>query len=290
MAPLSADDRPLPAPTARDVVVVVLDSCRFDAFASADPSVVRRLGRLEKRYSYATWTAPSHYNLMMGLLPHDSPRGVHASAYYAKTFRQWSERLGVPDMMWSDMVPYLWMPRLLRRELGFLTRAMVSMPVLNVHTPLSAEFDSWTSMPKHNDFAAMVEAISFDDARPTFWLLNVGETHYPYAPAHEPESEWPRIHGVHGVFRRLGQGGLIHSSEAPRAFDDARLEVLRRRQVDVVRHLDPLLHRLLDRLPPGTRVILTADHGELFGEDGFFGHGPIHHEKVLEVPYVEGLV
>jgi hypothetical protein len=34
---------------------------------------------------------------------------------------------------------------------------------------------------------------------------------------------------------------------------------------------------------------VTADHGELFGEDGYFGHGPIQHPKVLEVPFVEGL-
>jgi hypothetical protein len=26
----------------------------------------------------------------------------------------------------------------------------------------------------------------------------------------------------------------------------------------------------------------------LFGEEGYFGHGPIVHEKVLEVPFVEG--
>jgi glucan phosphoethanolaminetransferase (alkaline phosphatase superfamily) len=35
---------------------------------------------------------------------------------------------------------------------------------------------------------------------------------------------------------------------------------------------------------------VTSDHGELFGEDGYFGHGPINHEKVLEVPFVEGMV
>jgi hypothetical protein len=37
-------------------------------------------------------------------------------------------------------------------------------------------------------------------------------------------------------------------------------------------------------------IIVTADHGELFGEDGYFGHGPIQHEKVWEVPFVEGKV
>ena len=39
---------------------------------------------------------------------------------------------------------------------------------------------------------------------------------------------------------------------------------------------------------PGS--IVTSDHGELFGEDRYFGHGPVMHEKVLEVPYVEGMV
>ena len=36
-------------------------------------------------------------------------------------------------------------------------------------------------MPVHNDMAAMLDTISFEDGRPSFWLLNVGETHYPYA-------------------------------------------------------------------------------------------------------------
>jgi glucan phosphoethanolaminetransferase (alkaline phosphatase superfamily) len=35
---------------------------------------------------------------------------------------------------------------------------------------------------------------------------------------------------------------------------------------------------------------VTSDHGELFGEAGYFGHGPIAHDKVFEVPYVEGLL
>jgi len=29
---------------------------------------------------------------------------------------------------------------------------------------------------------------------------------------------------------------------------------------------------------------------ELFGESGFFGHGPIMHKKVFEVPFLEGKV
>ena len=43
-------------------------------------------------------------------------------------------------------------------------------------------------------------------------------------------------------------------------------------------------------LPVNTHIIVTADHGELFGELGYFGHGPIMHDKVFEVPYLEGKI
>jgi len=32
---------------------------------------------------------------------------------------------------------------------------------------------------------------------------------------------------------------------------------------------------------------LFTSHG---GEEGYFGHGPINHEKVYEVPFVEGKI
>ena len=55
-------------------------------------------------------------------------------------------------------------------------------------------------------------------------------------------------------------------------------------------YLDGVFARLFDRLPDDTWVIVTSDHGELFGEASFFGHGPVMHEKVLEVPFIEGIV
>jgi arylsulfatase A-like enzyme len=60
--------------------------------------------------------------------------------------------------------------------------------------------------------------------------------------------------------------------------------------VRAAKYLDSVLERLFDLVPKGTWVIVTSDHGELFGEGGYFGHGPILHEKVFEVPFVEGLV
>src|SRR5215208_3693956 len=191
-------------PTAgRNLVVVVLDSLRYDSWLEARPENLATLGEEERRWSYASWTAPSHYNLLMGLLPHTSPAEVYASEYYKQDFLRYSERLGIEGVEFSSMLPSIYLPTFLRGSLGYSTHAMVSMPVLNPRTAINRDFDSFELMPTHNDMAAMLPKLEFDPERPSFHLLNVGETHYPYALPHEDPDEWPRISGVHGVVKRL---------------------------------------------------------------------------------------
>lgn len=274
----------------RNLVFVVLDSLRHDSWIEAEPNALASLGQVERRWSYASWTAPSHYNLLMGLLPHSSPPEVYASEYYKQDFLRYSERLGVAGVEFAKVLPSMFLPTYLKHGLGYRTHAMVSMPVLNPHTLLNRDFDSYELMPRHNDMAAMLERLSFDPDQPSFYLLNVGETHYPYALPDEDPSRWPRISGVHGVFKRLGAEDE-GDPPAPREFFEQRtLDELRSRQVSAVEYLDGVFARLFDLLPSDTWVIVTSDHGELFGEDRYFGHGPIAHEKVFEVPFVEGLV
>ena len=103
------------------------------------------------------------------------------------------------------------------------------MPVLNPATPLAVDFDSYVLAERHNDLDALLDQVDFSDDRPSFWLLNTGETHYPYATPDEPENQWPRIHGLHGVFKRVAEGQAVHTSEAPRFFDQDKLDQLRER-------------------------------------------------------------
>jgi hypothetical protein len=279
-------ERPDPPDGAGNLLVIVLDSLRYDSFLAAEPQVITRLGPVERRWSYASWTAPSHYNLLMGLLPHANPSHVYASEYYKQDFVKYAERLGVPGIEFKRLLPSIYLPTFLTGTLGYQAHAMVSMPVLNRHTPVNRDFDSYELMPRHNDMAAMLDQLRFHGDRPSFWLLNVGETHYPYALPDEDPSEWPRISGVHGVFKRLDEEG----EDAPAFFDDDKLAELRARQVRAVTYLEGVFEKLYDLLPENTWVVVTADHGELFGEDGYFGHGPIAHEKVFEVPLVEGRI
>ena len=178
----------------------------------------------------------------------------------------------------------------LRARCGYHTQAFVSMPALNPAVPLAVGFDRYVSMPRHNDIHAIFAELSFPEDRPSFTLINTGETHYPYATAEEPPSEWPRLPGVHGLFGRLAGGQALAEVEAPDFFSAAHLRALRERQVRAAGVVDRALEHLFDRCPRGAHIIVTSDHGELFGEGGLFGHGPIHHEKVLEVPFIEGVL
>ncbi len=271
-------------------ILIVFDSCRYDSFTAARPKTMRKLARVEKRWSYASWTAPSHYNLLMGLMPHSSPRNMLASEYYQREFMRFNARLGLEDLQFKSFLPRMYLPVLLRK-LGYRTRALVSLPVLNPATLLNTGFDSWELMDRHNDMRAMLPKLKFMEDAPTFWMLNTGETHYPYALPEEPPDEWPRISGVHGVFQHLDDlvvGGKLPDPPKRRLFSAAKLAALRGRQIEAVRHLDRVVEELFDLAPKNTWITITSDHGELFGEDGYFGHGPVRHEKVFEVPFLEG--
>jgi len=275
---------------ANNYILIIFDSCRYDSFLRAKPKTIRKLGRVEKRWAYASWTAPSHYNFLMGLMPHQSPKHIYASEYYTKEFFKFNERLGVDGIEFKSLVPRLYLPIFLKEKMGYLTRAMVSLPVLNPKTILNQGFNTYKLMEKHNDMRAMLREMTFSEGRPSFYLLNVGETHYPYALPDEPPDEWPRISGVHGVFKHLDDhvvgGKLVRKKE--KFFDEKRLKELHHRQIEAVRYLDGVVEELFDLVPKNTYITITSDHGELFGEDGYFGHGPIQHDKVMEVFFVEG--
>jgi hypothetical protein len=204
-------------------ILIIFDSCRYDSLLSARPKTIRKLGKVEKRWSYASWTSPSHYNLLMGLLPHTSPSHVYASEYYKKDFLQYNERLGAENISFRSLVPRLYLPTFLQESLGYQTHAMVSLPVLNPKTLLNTGFNSYRLMEKHNDMREMVRQMRFNREQPSFYLLNVGETHYPYALPDEPPEQWPRISGVHGVFKHLDDEVVGENLRGPkRSFSTRR--------------------------------------------------------------------
>ena len=269
-----------------NLLYIILDSCRYDTFVRAKTPHMQKIGQVGKRYSYASWTSPSHYTFLMGLTPHTSPSGVYASEIYKEDFKKWIVRLDVPELSFKSFVPYLSLPKKLK-ELGYKTVAKISLPVLNEFTTINTYFDDYKLMENHNDFAGMVEEIRFFDDAPTFYFLNLGETHYPYMLKGD---ELPHLSGVHGVFKHLDDlvvGGEEDKSNG-RFFTSDEMRFLFEQQIKCVEYVDKIFGQLMKSCPANTYFIITSDHGELFGEDGYFGHGPVMHEKVFEVPYLEG--
>lgn len=270
------------------IVFIVMDSCRYDSFVAAQTPNIDRIGHAQRRYAYASWTAPSHYAFTIGMMPHTSPTDVVASEVYKEEFVQWRDRTGCPEIAFKTFLPELSLPNVLNK-LGYRTVAKVSMPVLNKYTLISQHFDDYKLMPHHNDFASMVDEMKFPEDEPHYYFLNLGETHYPYMLSGE---DLPHISGVHGVLKSIARedASRTATSGAKLPFTPERFAMLHRQQSTCVEYIDRQIGKLMEIAPRNTHFIVTADHGELFGEGGYFGHGPIMHEKCFEVPFVEGVV
>jgi len=216
---------------------------------------------------------------------------VFASEVYKTEYAKWIDRLGIPKLSFKSFVPHLSLPKVLK-EHGYRTVARVSMPVLNGLAGYNRFFDDYYLMENHCDFQGMLADLEFDAAEPTFYVLNLGETHYPYML---DDAALPHISGVHGVMKRMDDA-LVHSSDSlteteTKFFSKQAMADLHAQQVRCVEYVDELFAVLFDRASRhDTHFIITADHGELFGEDDFFGHGPVMHEKCFEVPFLEGAV
>jgi len=96
---------------------------------------------------------------------------------------------------------------------------------------------------------------------------------------------------VHGVLKGIdAEQATKAATLGLKGFTPELFEKLRTQQVSCVEYIDKKIGHLMEVAPANTHFIVTADHGELFGEDGYFGHGPIMHPKCFEVPFVEGSV
>ena len=123
--------------------------------------------------------------------------------------------------------------------------------------------------PADDVIEQFLEEIAGRDA--WFGWLHCMEPHHPYDPdgASVSRAEAQR------VTRRVlaGRGS---------AADEALVRDLYRREVV---ELDRTLARLWAAIPDETRVVFCADHGELLGEDGLWGHPGEMRPELLSVPF-----
>lgn len=253
----------------RSVLLLTLDSCRFDAFEAARAPNLKAIGPLHRAMAPANFTFASHCAIFVGFTP-----GVPEASEpflnpkFAKLFKL--EQAGFPG--YSEAFASLRGRNIIEgfRRLGMATLGSGAVgwfdPASVTGKILSESFDEFFypgdshSLPDQIGWATAW--ITARAPQPVFLFLNIGETHAPYYYRGAP---WDPADNPCVPF-----GKRNSQSEC------------RRRQIACIEYVDQRIGRLLDLFSEATTVA-CADHGDCWGEDGLWEHG-ISHTKVLEVP------
>ena len=275
-----------PGTSAPDTVVLVtLDTTRADHLATygygrATDARLRALAErsrvFENAFPSGTWTLPSHASLFTGLDPaeHGCWQRVEEDVTSAVSFSALAD--GTPRF--TDRLD----------AAGWRMVGAVGGPFTRAQFGFARGFDAWFEPSSEAKQASGTELNAFllpairatRPDEPLFVFANYFDAHSPY--------DAPR--GRAWAFPEDGR----EPSPVPKRAPDADAATLRDATDQYDRELvvqDEALGELLDALEAAGRlanalVIVTADHGEMFGERGLVGHGCLPYEPVARVPLV----
>jgi hypothetical protein len=253
-----------------DVLFISLDSCRYDSFEAARLPTLTSVGPLHRAQAPSHFTYGSHAAMFVGFTPGVADKAApFVNPKFARLFRldrAGHEGVAPPGFLISgdNIVDGF-------RRAGYATLGTAAMgwfsPATSVSGALRHGFETF-------DFAGgagvqsqvewLMREIDAAGDRPTFAFVNVGETHVPY---HFIGAPWDREDNPCVPFQTTDR-----SAEC------------RMRQVACIEYVDRHLAALIDRFRDAT-ILICADHGDCWGEDGLWEHG-ISHEMTLTVPLI----
>lgn len=297
-----------------NLLVVVLDTLRADRVGVyGDSTLTPNLDRLaESSYIYenaistAPWTLPMHASLLTGLYPeeHGVNWGHYALGEEAPTLGELAREGGYETFAVSNnwllneengfgrgfdrFVETTRDPHLSRWRLA-LRCGVVGAVAQRFGLSSDAAYDQGSAIT--NALLSKRFAHAGDSGAPFFALVNYFEAHDPYRPPerfvkkHLSERET-------SAYRRLEQGEESLAACAcglPGIFDDADVALMKRLYDAEVAYQDEVVGELVAMLDRGglldtTWLVVTSDHGELFGEWDMVYHTASSHYKLLHVP------
>lgn len=265
-----------PVPAGPDLVLVTIDTLRADRLGcyGGRPDLGRaicRVGDSGTRFTWAFATAP---------LTVPSVASILTSTYPSEHgFSQWSADPLTKDL--ETLAEVL-------DACDYRTAAFVSNPLLRRARDVERGFHLYDdSMPRRErsrpDYAERVARDATEAAldwlagarSPWFLWIHYQDPHGPYEPPEAREIRDPpggrrlpvlqNQSGWHGIPAYQALPGLRTPQSYARRYDDE------------IRYVDVHIGRLLEALTARERaptLVLTADHGEALGEDGYyFAHG-----------------
>ena len=303
-------------PGSPNVVLLVLDTVRADHLSlyGYHRPTTPHLDALAKRSigfdfarSAAPWTLPSHATMFTGRWPHEL--SVDYDKPLDDTYPTLAEYLGRHGYMTGGFVGNtIYANSWYGLDRGFaryedarenralsVQEALRSSALTREMMPLAVQLGLWPSdaryTPRKSAEEVNRDALAWLDRRaggdrPFFLFLNYIDAHGPYTlPDAFPRSfsKAGRMELIEG-FRRVSNLAVPigeRHAKADRLGIDA--------YDDCIRYIDTQVDRLLGELErrgkrSNTWVIVTADHGEHFGEHELFTHGNSLYRPLVDVP------
>jgi membrane-anchored protein YejM (alkaline phosphatase superfamily) len=251
------------------VLLITLDSCRFDTFQDASVPNMKALAPLHLAYAPSYFTFGSHSAMFMGFTPGvASSRTEFLNPKYAKLFRLMAPGfVRAKDGEGIKLEGRNIIDGFNRAKFNTIGSGAVSWFNPDVPTCRTLTQDFKSFFYKGPPFSVkeqiqwMLPRIE-RSWRPVFAFLNVGETHVPY---------W--FEGAAGSWQENPCRPFSETNDA---------ELCRARQRACLEYVDQQLGALLDTFAHAT-IMVCGDHGDCWGEDGLWEHG-VHHEMTLRVP------
>jgi hypothetical protein len=259
-----------------DFLLITWDSCRYDAFVKARLPCLSQYGPPRRAWAMGTFTLPAHVAMFQGFLPH-----VFCNEPLCNRYQQQLWRIGTHRRAQSR--PLVAFPEKTRnimsgfRRRGYFTAGVAAMRWFRDAPVLREGFDKFSrpGCEARRQNGILIDWIErYACQRSCFAFVNYGETHSPYCCEGMDESP-PQFEAG----RFFNQAGVFNESWN---FNEEGFA----RQVACAEFLDARTSELIEcfrRRGRPTTVIVCADHGECFGENGLHGHA-FYHEKVMEVP------
>jgi choline-sulfatase len=274
----------------RGIVVVLIDTLRADhvgLYGSKWPATpeIDRLGPesvwFERAFSQASWTRPSVPSLFTGLYP--SEHGMTG-------FDQQSETVVVRGQVLAEEATTLAEGM---KAAGYRTALAGFQYQLSTKFNQQQGFDFYKNNISGGGgkiVSTFLEWVDEAPEKPFFAYLHFLDIHWPYCPpkrVHWRFDPPPSAMNVCGNAKALRAGladGSIVATEADRRALDARYS---EKLLSLDDRMGDLFRELRKRgLWDDTLLVVTADHGQEFGEHGGFDHGTSLFDELLHVPFI----
>lgn len=282
-----ASERGRPPPS---ILLVVLDTTRADAVSAygdgravTTPTTDRLAAaglRYARAYSHAPWTLPSHATLFTGLTP--TQHGVSwRSTWAPDALVTLAEALAAAGYETAGVSENPWVSAAFNMTQGFARFAVTTGFTLARDAPERSPDRAETVMAV-GDWLRTRRA-----DRPFFLFVNFLDAHLPYLVRNE--NPFLPAGVTAGEARAVSQDPSDYFCHAGSRGRD--LAILRGLYQGGVTAADAKLGAVLDLLGAAGLdrdliTIVTADHGEHFGEHGLVGHQFSVREPLLRVPLV----